>query len=138
MTENKAAWQQGFEVGYAAAMEELSLENKTSDKMDLIDRQQLLQHFDNCLKTGGFNAYIVAMQCYVEQMPTVEREAESNPYWERVCEIADRQRAKGKDKYGFGLEDNPAEMAARIRHLEEELIDGLMYCEWIKEKLNDR
>lgn len=39
---------------------------------DLIDRQQLLQHFDNCLKTGGFNAYIVAMQCYVEQMPTIE------------------------------------------------------------------
>ena len=59
----------------------------------------------------------------------------SNPYWERVCEIAEEQREKGLSKYGFGLEDNKSDMAARIRHLEEELIDGLMYCEWIKEKL---
>ena len=63
------------------------------------------------------------------------RECEENPYWNRVSAIAEKQREKGLSKYGFGLEDNKSDMAARIRHLEEELIDGLMYCEWIKEKL---
>lgn len=57
----------------------------------------------------------------------------NNPYWERICNIAEHQRAKGMSKYGFGLEDNPAGIIERINHLEEELIDGLMYCEWIKE-----
>ena len=59
----------------------------------------------------------------------------SNPYWERICEIADRQRNKGIQTYGQGLESNPAEMVERIKHLQEELIDGLMYCEWIKDKI---
>ena len=59
----------------------------------------------------------------------------NNPYWERICEIADKQRAKGMETYGQGLESNYAAMMERINHLEEELIDGLMYCEWIKDKL---
>ena len=62
-------------------------------------------------------------------------EPEANPYWERIEALAERQRAKGMETYGQGLEDNPAQMRARIEHLEEELIDGLMYCEWIKAKL---
>ncbi len=59
----------------------------------------------------------------------------ANPYWERICEIADRQRTKGIQTYGQGLESNPADMVERIKHLQEELIDGLMYCEWIKDKI---
>ena len=58
-----------------------------------------------------------------------------NPYWERICEIADRQRNKGIQTYGQGLESNPADIVKRIEHLQEELIDGLMYCEWIKDKV---
>lgn len=58
-----------------------------------------------------------------------------NPYWEKICELADKQRSKGINKYGKGLEYNPADAIARINHLQEELIDGLMYCEWIKDKL---
>lgn len=57
-----------------------------------------------------------------------------NPYWERICFLADQQRKKGIKTYGQGLELNPADMIARVEHLEQELIDGLMYCEWIKEK----
>jgi len=60
-----------------------------------------------------------------------------NPYWEKICKIADKQRSKGINKYGKGLEYNPADAIARINHLQEELIDGLMYCEWIKEKLTE-
>lgn len=60
-----------------------------------------------------------------------------NPYWERICDMADRQRAKGMETYGQGLEANAADMLKRIEHLQEELIDGLMYCEWIKDKLTE-
>lgn len=60
---------------------------------------------------------------------------QKNPYWERISAIADRQRAKGMATYGQGLESNPAAIMTRLEYLEEELIDGLMYIEWIKEWL---
>lgn len=66
--------------------------------------------------------------------PVIPKEPE-NPYWEKICELAEKQRSKGINKYGKGLEYNTADAIARINHLQEELIDGLMYCEWIKEKL---
>ena len=56
-------------------------------------------------------------------------------YWERICRLYEKQRAKGNEKYGYGLESNPAGIVERINHLQEELLDGLMYCEWIKEKI---
>lgn len=60
-----------------------------------------------------------------------------NPYWERITRLSDKQRAKGMETYGQGLESNPAALIERIEHLQEELIDGLMYCEWIKDKLTE-
>lgn len=62
----------------------------------------------------------------------------SNPYWERICRLSERQREKGMKTYGQGLEANPAAIIERIEHLEEELLDGLMYCEWIKAWLTER
>ena len=61
----------------------------------------------------------------------------TNPYWDRITAIAERQREKGITEYGQGLEDNPAGIVQRITYLEEELVDGLMYCEWIKDKLQE-
>ena len=58
-----------------------------------------------------------------------------NPYWENICSIAQKQREKGMNTYGQGLEMNPADVVARINHLEEELVDALMYCEWIKDSV---
>lgn len=55
-----------------------------------------------------------------------------NPYWNNICAIADRQREKGIKTYGSGIEDNPEDIITRIEYLEEELVDALMYCEWIK------
>lgn len=55
-----------------------------------------------------------------------------NPYWERISEMAKKQRAKGIDTYGQGLEDNPMTIMERLEYLQEELIDGLMYIEHIK------
>ena len=57
----------------------------------------------------------------------------NNPYWQNIQAIADRQRQKGIDTYGQGLEENPADMVTRLIYLEEELIDALMYIEWAKD-----
>ena len=59
--------------------------------------------------------------------------ARNNPYWQNIQDIADRQRQKGIDTYGQGLEENPADMVTRLTYLEEELIDALMYIEWAKD-----
>jgi hypothetical protein len=64
----------------------------------------------------------------------------NNPYWKNICAIADRQRAKGIATYGKGIEENAADIITRIEYLEEELVDALMYCEWIKDcvgRMND-
>ena len=70
-------------------------------------------------------------------MPEVKQ---NNPYWENICKIAEKQRNKGIKTYGSGIEDNPADIITRIEYLEEELVDALMYCEWIKDyvrRVND-
>ena len=59
-----------------------------------------------------------------------------NPYWENIEAIAARQRQKGIDTYGQGLEANPADIMIRMTYLEEELVDALMYIEWAKEYLS--
>ena len=62
----------------------------------------------------------------------------ANPYWERITATAERQRDKGIREYGQGLEANPADIMTRLTYLEEELVDALMYIEWIKEKLGGK
>lgn len=58
-----------------------------------------------------------------------------NPYWDRVCKLQDKQREKGIRTYGQGLEDNHEPVVKRIQHIEEELVDALMYLEWLKDAL---
>lgn len=65
----------------------------------------------------------------------VASRGDMNPYWKNICAIAEKQRAKGMKTYGTGIEDNPADIITRIEYLEEELVDALMYCEWIKDYL---
>ena len=61
-------------------------------------------------------------------------EVEENPYWQNICRIAERQRNKGISTYGQGLEANTKpNVIERINYIEEELIDTLMYLEWLKE-----
>ena len=58
---------------------------------------------------------------------------ESVGYWNNICKLNAKQEAKGKSKYGVPLEDNTTlTRKQRIEHLEEELIDGLKYCEHLK------
>ena len=58
-------------------------------------------------------------------------------YWSRICEMQKRQTEKGLKKYGQILEENTSmTITERLEYLEEELIDGLMYLEHIKEMLS--
>lgn len=58
-----------------------------------------------------------------------------NPYWKNITKLAQKQRDKGIRTYNMGIEDNPAEVLTRIDYIQEELIDALMYLEWLKEGL---
>lgn len=66
-----------------------------------------------------------------------EIEVPDNPYWQRITAIAEKQRAKGMSKYGVGLENNTANATERVRHIQEELIDALMYLTWLEESLKE-
>lgn len=60
-------------------------------------------------------------------------------YWGNVTKIFRNQREKGITKYGKPLEENTACIEDRITHLQEEMVDGLMYAEWVKELIvNER
>lgn len=60
----------------------------------------------------------------------------NNPYWERITQLAERQREKGISTYGQGLEQfTTPDALQRIDYIQEELIDALMYLEWLKDIL---
>ena len=67
-----------------------------------------------------------------------EEVSDENPYWKAIEALAEKQRAKGIDKYGQGLEMNPMGIIDRLAYLEEELVDGLFYIEHIKAWLKEQ
>lgn len=79
----------------------------------------------------------VNMNTSYKECNVYNEQPEPNPYWENICAIADKQRKKGIETYGQGLEDNTWDIEKRIQYLEEELVDALMYCEWIKEGIKN-
>ena len=93
--------------------------------------------------TTSYNCplYSLSGACY-EDETLVERnynlmfqtdKVKDNPYWNNITAIADKQRRKGLREYGQGIEDNPAAVLDRLRYIEEELVDALMYLEWLRE-----
>lgn len=63
--------------------------------------------------------------------------AEMN-YVKNIIDLLERQRGKGIAKYGQILEDNTTlSRVQRVEHIEEELIDALMYAEHIKAAVED-
>lgn len=61
------------------------------------------------------------------------KDAEKHPYRMAVEKLLDRQEEKGISKYGVTLDKNTTLTGTqRIEHLEEELVDALMYCEHLK------
>ena len=59
-------------------------------------------------------------------------------YVKNIIDLLEKQRGKGIAKYGQILEDNTSlSRAQRVEHIEEELIDALMYAEHIKAAVED-
>ena len=65
----------------------------------------------------------------------LETTESDNPYWDNICKIAEQQRQKGLTEYGKGLEDN-TELSTdeRIKMVEEEMVDALMYLEHLRKE----
>lgn len=51
-----------------------------------------------------------------------------------VAEFRERSE-RGFKKYGTTLADSPEDMAARLQHLKEELMDALNYIAWVQSNL---
>lgn len=65
-------------------------------------------------------------------------EKEDPVYAARIKEKIRQQVKKGREKYGVTLDQNETlTTRQRIEHLEEELIDGLMYCEHLAEAVGE-
>jgi NTP pyrophosphatase (non-canonical NTP hydrolase) len=61
-----------------------------------------------------------------------------NQYGKNIIRLLRKQNAKGLKKYGVTLEANKTlSTIQRIEHLQEELIDGLQYCEHLKASYKD-
>ena len=111
--------------------------------------EQAIEYFENeirlcknapalngCEMTEEWQRTIDVCTLAVEALKA-QQALENNPYWKRICSLSERQKAKGMETYGKGLEDNPLSAVERLTYLEEELIDSLMYIEHIKVGMED-
>ena len=57
-----------------------------------------------------------------------------DPVVRRVCQKFVGRSNVGYKKYGVTLEDDPSEMLAWLNHLQEELMDAVLYLQKAKEK----
>lgn len=57
-----------------------------------------------------------------------------DPVVERVCKKFIDRSDVGYEKYGITLEDDPSEMLEWLNHLQEELMDAVLYLQKAKEK----
>lgn len=117
------------------------------DKLDIVSQYCSSTGCDKCKLNGiwtyGKTSCMTILEATEEELDWAlhiigepHQSRQNNPYWERITQIADRQRQKGIDTYGQGLERNTVPNAVeRIEYIQEELIDGLMYLEWLKAKL---
>ena len=91
------------------------------------------------LKAGKCDAQITCNICHKKFFKAMlgyfglETKESDNPYWDSICKIAEQQRQKGLKEYGQGLEDN-TELSTdeRIKMVEEEMVDALMYLEHLR------
>lgn len=111
-------------------------------------RQQMIEKcetFPLCSDNGGcplFNNHPGFLSCNLHKDEYVTKFYDqmmgtTNPYWENITKLANKQRKKGLETYGMGIECNPADVVTRIQYIEEELIDALMYLEWVKDGMRD-
>lgn len=87
---------------------------------------------DNC-SAGTYESIEEINRIFIAQFELYEEPQTTLNYWTNICKLNERQESKGKAKYGQILEENTTlSTSQRIEHLEEELLDGLKYCEHLK------
>ena len=57
-----------------------------------------------------------------------------DPVVRRVCQKFVGRSDVGYEKYGVTLDDDPSEMLTWLNHLQEELMDAVLYLQKAKEK----
>ena len=58
-----------------------------------------------------------------------------DPILQRVISIMELRSKKGINKYGSTLYDSKEDFEAFLTHLQEEMMDGILYIETLKTKL---
>lgn len=105
----------------------------TGEQLSMEHRRFCLQHGSGCSDCPYEND----SNCYLTFAYDKGRATDlKNPYWRKITQMSDRQREKGIQTYGQGLEQFTTPNAVkRIEYIQEELIDALMYLEWLKDIL---
>lgn len=57
---------------------------------------------------------------------------------QQIIEEIERRQKRGIEKYGMTLSANMAELEARLQHMKEELLDGVMYLQWSINKIKEK
>jgi hypothetical protein len=70
----------------------------------------------------------------IESHDTVVPMQFRDPVVRRVCQKFVGRSNVGYEKYGVTLEDDPSEMLTWLNHLQEELMDAVLYLQKAKEK----
>lgn len=117
--------------------------NKLDEKHYIVSAEWTADNPEWCYVCNRYGTYDVHSAVFSEHELVKYDEVEENPnkvkqagkplYQVSVEALIDRQIKKGIDKYGVTLDQNTTlTMKQRIEHLQEELVDGLMYCEHLK------
>lgn len=77
------------------------------------------------------------LQDSTRQLKAIVQQDLDTRYLDRILNRFHQQEWKGIHKYGQVLEQNHGDPFYRLEHLAEELTDGLMYIEWIKDYLKE-
>ena len=70
----------------------------------------------------------------IESYDTIVPMQFRDPVVRRVCQKFVGRSNVGYEKYGVTLEDDPSEMLTWLNHLQEELMDAVLYLQKAKEK----
>lgn len=85
--------------------------------------------------TGDFKIYSTDVKSVYDLFKSNEKS--KGEYWENICNLYEKQRDKGIKKYDMTLGQNRKPTKDKIQYIQEELIDALMYLEWVKDGMND-
>ena len=59
-------------------------------------------------------------------------------YRQAIIDLLDKQTHKGLLKYGKPIDKNPLDIVTRLEYIQEELIDGLVYIEHVKQWFTEK